>query len=225
MPDERLRDALVHERARAQAAVGALERRHGTISFTGRPFTAAQLTTHVRSEAALHRWDLVGDDAVGDGLLAQPELTRHAVEILDTLPVLTETPRSRARLADVSGLRIVLRAPGEPDVVFVADTDDGTCELVTGGPCRGDVVLTCEPAARLLTLWGRWPGGARSASRRATRGTGRTPRPCSGPPCRLLRADRARRRPDAGCWSACGDALVRWWSPTCANRWPPCTGG
>jgi uncharacterized protein (TIGR03083 family) len=156
LPDVELRRALVAERSRAEAAVAALERRRETIRFTGREFSAGELTTHMRSEAILHRWDLVGSDRTGIELMAQPDLTRHAVTILNELP-LAESPRARARTAQVSGLCIVLRVPGEPDVVFLADPDDGRFEI-SASPPAPDVVMTMDAAARLLTIWGRWPG-------------------------------------------------------------------
>ena len=65
------------------------------IDFTGTAITVEELTTHSRSEATLHRWDLVGDDALADELLAAPDA-------LD-----------------------------------------------------GDLVITTDPANRLLVLWGR----------------------------------------------------------------------
>lgn len=46
--------------------------------WSGRQMPIAAFLTHARSEYALHRWDLVGDDDIGSDLLAQPELTDHA---------------------------------------------------------------------------------------------------------------------------------------------------
>ncbi len=125
------------------------------FEFTGRRFTATQLETHARSEAALHRWDLVGDDAPGDVLLAQPELTRHAVDVLNTLPVLTETPAARTARAGLTDICVVLRSPGQPDVVLVARADTARFELADFGPFDGDAAVTTDPVNRLLTIWGR----------------------------------------------------------------------
>jgi hypothetical protein len=36
------------------------------IAFTGTRATVAEFETHGRSEAAIHRWDLVGDDDIGE---------------------------------------------------------------------------------------------------------------------------------------------------------------
>jgi len=122
LPDEQLRRAMVDESRRKVAATKALHAGgpEATFDFTGRPFTAATLEMHGRSEAAIHRWDLVGDDVESAVLLAQPELTRHAVEVLNTLPILAEAPTARTSQAHASELRIVLRSPARPDVVLTA---------------------------------------------------------------------------------------------------------
>src|SRR6478752_8329638 len=65
MPDEHLRQELIHESRRKLAAVQELSDRGpvATYQFTGRPFSAALAYTHGgRSEAALHRCDIAGDD-------------------------------------------------------------------------------------------------------------------------------------------------------------------
>jgi hypothetical protein len=163
MDDERLRQAMVEQSRRKVAATAALaaEGPQATFPFTGRAFTAALLERHSRSEAAIHRWDLVGDDEEGEQLLAQPELTRHAVEILNTLPVLGEAPTARVRDAGIVELRIVLRAPGHPDVVLAARAGEAQFEMSDALPAEADAVVNTDAANRLLTLWGR-----RSARRR-----------------------------------------------------------
>ena len=79
---------------------------------------AAQIVMHSRSEAAIHRWDVAGSDAVSDELLSQPELTDHAVGVLNAMPILNESSQRRARHSDGIPLSIVLRAEGRPDVVL-----------------------------------------------------------------------------------------------------------
>ncbi|MHB8191592.1 MAG: maleylpyruvate isomerase N-terminal domain-containing protein, partial [Ferrimicrobium sp.] len=49
------------------------------VPWTGRQMVVATFVTHLRSELAIHRFDLVGDDETGTKLLGQPELTDHAV--------------------------------------------------------------------------------------------------------------------------------------------------
>jgi hypothetical protein len=89
-------------------------------------------------------------------LLSAPELTRHAVEILNTLPILCEAPLSRARVAQVRKLRIVLRSPDQPDVVMDINPDSALFELAdTDQPADGDAFVETDPAHRLLSIWGR----------------------------------------------------------------------
>ncbi len=78
---------LVVEAIRLSTAIDALDvgGTPRTVPFAGRRLGADELAMHGRSEAALHRWDLAGDDDVSAELLAQPELTAHAVEVLNTM--------------------------------------------------------------------------------------------------------------------------------------------
>jgi hypothetical protein len=158
MPDEQLRHQMVDQAGRKMAALQELAARgpDATYQFTGRPFTAALAQTHARSEAAIHRWDIAGDDETSMELLAAPELTSHAVEILNTLPILCEAPFSRARVAHIQELRIVLRSPAQPDVVMDIDPDGARFELAEiSQPADGDAVVETDPAHRLLSIWGR----------------------------------------------------------------------
>jgi uncharacterized protein (TIGR03083 family) len=164
LPEEQLRQELVMQAGRKIAAVQALADRgpEAVYQFTGRPFTAALAQTHSRSEAAIHRWDIVGDDETGMELLAAPDLTRHAVEILNTLPILYEAPLSRARVAQIDRLRIVMRSPAHPDVVM--DIIPGSARFELGEinqPAEGDAVVETDPAHRLLSIWGRRAPGHR----------------------------------------------------------------
>lgn len=157
LADDQLRHALVDQTRRKVAATRALAAQgaNATFVFTGRSFTAAQMETHSRSEAALHRWDLVGEDAQGDAMLAQPELTRHAVDVLNTMPVLAEAPGARADVGGLFHTRVVLRSPDQSDVVLIADTNGARFELIAGGPADGDAVVATDAVNRFLTLWGR----------------------------------------------------------------------
>ena len=126
------------------------------FDFNGTPFTSAQMTVHFESELAVHRWDLVGDDAVGDRLLSNPAFTRHAVFLLDALPMLAEAPGHRVAGTDLRGTTVVLRTPGQPDVALQVDAD-GAARFVHGedGSIDGQCVVTTDGANRLLTMWGR----------------------------------------------------------------------
>src|SRR6266852_1660922 len=160
MHDEELRAALMREAGRFETAVTALAQQgvHVTIAFATTRFTAAQLATHQRSEAAIHRWDLVGTDETGDALLAQRDLTQHGVTVLNRLQtVLQESPTPRLQQAGVSAIRIVLRSPGHPDVVLKAAAGEGIFEISDHAPLEGGALVTTDAAQRLLIIWGRRP--------------------------------------------------------------------
>jgi hypothetical protein len=154
--------ALAEQSRRKIAALEVLAGRgdRAAVAFTGTTMTATQFQTHARSEAALHRWDLVGDDSVSDRLLSQPELTRHAVNVLNAMPVLDESARIRQSPAP---RRIVLTSSGQPDVVIEAGSAGARFALVEvevedadgDGPAKGDIRLATDAANRLLVLWGR----------------------------------------------------------------------
>jgi uncharacterized protein (TIGR03083 family) len=156
MDDDALRTALRSQSGRLIGAVMRLAEGgdDATVTFAGRASNAAALTLHGRSEAALHRWDLVGTDATSRELLAQPELTAHAVvvlnEMLDGSP---ECVARRARRAGVNDLHARLASPGEPDVVMVADEQGARLWLAE--PDGADPSAVTDPATRLLMLWGR----------------------------------------------------------------------
>lgn len=155
LADDELRDRLFVEALRLNAAIDAM-RVAGpscTVAFSGRQLTAADLDLHGRSEAALHRWDLVGSDQVSTDLLAQPELTRHAVTVLnEMLDGSGESPRARAADRGVTDLRAAIAAPGQPDVVLVVDEEGARLEL--HDPVATPALRT-DAATRLLALWGR----------------------------------------------------------------------
>lgn len=127
------------------------------FEFNGALFSAAQMTVHLDSELAIHRWDLVGDDVIGQKLLATPAFTRHAVFLLNTLPMLAEAATNRVTDTDLRATTVVLRTPGQPDVALHVDAD-GQARFVHGeseGGIDGQFVVTTDGANRLLTLWGR----------------------------------------------------------------------
>jgi uncharacterized protein (TIGR03083 family) len=155
IPDDELRDRLVREALRLGAAVETLSAAGpgASVPFAGRNLGAAELSMHGRSEAALHRWDLAGDDAIGVELLSQPELTVHATSVLSSM--LDGSPESVALRADASRIRsarMTFASPGEADVVFVRDERGARLEMAD--PCI-QPTATADPATRLLALWGR----------------------------------------------------------------------
>jgi hypothetical protein len=63
------------------------EQPEAELTWTGRTVKIAGFPTHLRSEDALHRWDLVGDDETSYELLSQQDLLVHAVNFIG-LPLL-----------------------------------------------------------------------------------------------------------------------------------------
>lgn len=157
LPDDELRAAWSRESQRKTEAVAALAALgpDATFEFTGATLTAAQIATHSRSEAAIHRWDIAGEDSLSTSLLSQPELTAHAVMVLNAMPVLLESSRERMKRVSRNPLSIVLRSPDQPDVVLVADSEGSARFELAQQAADGDAVVEVDAAARLLTIWGR----------------------------------------------------------------------
>ena len=156
MDDRQLRSLLFEQVERAKRARDRLSAQtEGVVLFTGRPMHAAEFVTHSRSERALHRWDIVGRDEVGWDMLAQPELTVHAIAILTEMPVLAETFENRLRTAKhpFEDFLIVLRSEPYDDVIV--SRVNGVLDVRTESLHDRRVDAFLEPAARLLALWGR----------------------------------------------------------------------
>jgi Mycothiol maleylpyruvate isomerase N-terminal domain len=140
------------EAARASAITDlALERRpDARLLWTNRTVAISGFPTHMRSEDALHRWDLVGDDDTSNELLGQQDLLVHAVTFIGQ-PLL-----SRGRAAGATQEPFVgrVRSPGRDDLVV--DARNGEVHLAVG-PQEGPSDIEGDPAARLLLLWGRKP--------------------------------------------------------------------
>jgi hypothetical protein len=155
MVDDELRGRLLVEAIRLNTAIEALGDTDPapTVFFSGRNVSAAELTMHGRSEAALHRWDLAGDDETSNELLAQPELTAHAVAVLNTMVAGSgESVTARTTAAAITELRANFGSSGHLDVVLVVDRHGARLELAEP---RGPWTATADPATRLLALWGR----------------------------------------------------------------------
>jgi Mycothiol maleylpyruvate isomerase N-terminal domain/MDMPI C-terminal domain len=156
MVDTDVREALAKMVDRAFTAVGAQAEKGVTVEFFERLWTADEFGMHTGNEFAVHRWDLIGDDELGDTFLSPLPVTESAVTTLNTLPVLEEAPTARARRGRLADARVVLRSQGQPDIVLTV-APDGGARLEIGGdePLTGDVVVSTDAVNRLLTLWGR----------------------------------------------------------------------
>src|SRR5437764_683522 len=118
MSDGDLREALEVHTAELQRLLDAASAMgpDAVVPWVNREVPVGFFAMHVRSEASIHRWDLVGDDDVSADLLSRPELTTHAVTALGPLLLL----RGAASPLDGTPFEIRLRSAGQPDVVLRA---------------------------------------------------------------------------------------------------------
>lgn len=121
------------------------------IAWTGRQMPVAKFAPHLASEFAIHRWDLAGD--LGDDLLARPGLLEHAIGVLGPLLLRRGADRDPSPQRDFA---VRLRSDGQPDVRVSVEAGDAVISLCDN---QGDDEpwLECDPAARLLVVWGRRP--------------------------------------------------------------------
>ena len=155
MDDPTLRRHFFEQVERSKQARQRLARdADDAVLFTGRAMTAAEFVTHSRSERAIHRWDIVGRDEIGWEMLAQPDLTLHALKILTDMTVLPETLDNRLRVAGRSG-DFEVRLRSEPHDDVVVSYSGGSLAVRSEPPGDGRVDARLDPAARLLALWGR----------------------------------------------------------------------
>jgi hypothetical protein len=122
------------------------------LRWTNRQVHAAGFLKHSRSECAVHRWDLAGDDEVSNKLLSQQELLEHVVTFVGPLPM---TARGMVTGAGTGRpLRARIRATGQPDLLVVVYRGQPQVYLAEA---EGEALIEGDPAARLLFLWGRRP--------------------------------------------------------------------
>jgi hypothetical protein len=151
--DPELRIRLEAEEARARAVIAQVVEHEpeAIVPWTGRQMMVAKFVPHLRSEFALHRWDIIGDDEVSAELLGQAELTEHAVTVLGQILMARGKAHDPCPGAD---FRVRLRAPGARDLLVVVESDVAQLELVDKED-EPDVEL--DAAARTLVIWGRRP--------------------------------------------------------------------
>jgi len=154
LDDSTLRQRLeVEERAVRQALDRALTLDpDAVIPWTGRHMVVANFIPHLRNEFALHRWDIVGDDPVSYELLAQAELTEHAISVLGRLLLVRGIEHDPGHGADFD---VRLWSAGAPDVRLRMVGGSGALELGDNEISEADVEL--DAAARTLVIWGRRP--------------------------------------------------------------------
>jgi hypothetical protein len=122
------------------------------IPWTGRQMAVAKFIPHMRNEHALHRWDVVGDDAVSPNLLSELSLVQHSVGVLGA--ILLVAGRQHDPDPD-TGFRVRLRSAGQPDLLVIVE--DGEATLAWAQDEREDPSVELDAAARQLFIWGRRP--------------------------------------------------------------------
>ncbi|GAA1248398.1 hypothetical protein GCM10009665_44080 [Kitasatospora nipponensis] len=151
LPATALMAAIAEGEQRMRRSLGELldKEEDPVLRWTGRQVHAAGFLKHSRSECAVHRWDIGGDDALGDRLLSQQELLEHVVSFIGPLPM---TARGMATGAGTGRpFQARLRSPGQPDLVV--RVHDGP-QFALAEP-EGEALIEGDAAARLLFLWGR----------------------------------------------------------------------
>ena len=149
----RLVDSLAAGELRMRRCIGELleQQEDPVIRWTGRQVHAAGFLKHSRSECAVHRWDVGGDDEEGDALLAQPELLEHVVNFIGPTPMTARGLATGAGTGRPFAARV--RAPGRPDLLVRVHRHTGP-RLTLAEP-EGEALIEGDAAARLLFLWGR----------------------------------------------------------------------
>jgi uncharacterized protein (TIGR03083 family) len=159
--DALVEQLVVENKRKLRAFAALVTEPDPSIAFTGTRVEADRLGTHSRSEASIHRWDLVGDDNTSRALLAQPDLTAHAAWVLDAMPVLDESTASIAKRLEATGrdtAAFVFRSDGHDDVTLLIQGGAARYAVAKDAP-HADVVVSTRADHRLLMLWGRRPQG------------------------------------------------------------------
>ena len=153
MDDPALRQRLDTEQQQMRSLIDQVLALHldAVIPWTGRQMPVAKFAPHMASEFAIHRWDLAGD--VGDDLLDRPGLLEHAIGVLGPLLLRRGADRDPSPQRDFA---VRLRCDGQPDVRVSVKAGDAIITLHDnqGGD---EPWMECDPAARLLVIWGRRP--------------------------------------------------------------------
>ena len=120
--------------------------------WTGRVMRVDAFLYHLRTECAIHRWDMTGDDDVSLHLLTEPDLFVHSVTSVGAKPLCArglalDALRGRPLTARV-------RSDTQPDLLIHAENAIPAFDLTAP---VGDALIEGDQAARTLLLWGRKP--------------------------------------------------------------------
>lgn len=134
------------------------------LRWTGRRMRVDSFLSHLRSECAVHRWDMYGDDETSMKLLQQYDLFQHAVTAIGPKPLCARGIGKYG--SELSGLSARLRTDGLPDLRIEVAGSLPSMDLVDPA---GEPTISGDQSARLLLLWGRSPT---PATRLEATGTG-----------------------------------------------------
>jgi hypothetical protein len=140
------------ERMRAEIRAVLEEQPDAVLWWTGRWMRVDAFLSHLRSECAIHRWDMCGDDDTSARLLGQFDLFKHAVTAIGAGPLCARGITAHG--SALAGLSARLRSDGHPDLLI--EVADRTPALDLVAP-SDEATITGDQAARLLLLWGRNP--------------------------------------------------------------------
>jgi hypothetical protein len=140
------------ETMRSRIAVVLDQDLDAALAWTGREMRVDAFPTHLRSECAIHRRDMVGDDETSGTLLGEFALLKHAVTAIGAGPICARGIASGA--TDGPSLVARIRSPDLDDLVVT--TTPGSAHLGFADQ-EGAAAIECDEAARLLLFWGRDP--------------------------------------------------------------------
>lgn len=154
LDDPELRQRLEVEEEKMRSVIGQVldQEPDAVIPWTGRQMPVAKFVPHMRNEFTVHRWDFAGDDEIGRRLLAQPELTEHAVTVLGRMLMLRGAQRDPEPDQDFA---VRLRADGTRDVRVVVESGQAGLQLADDD--TDEPYAEVDAAARTLIIWGRRP--------------------------------------------------------------------
>lgn len=139
------------ERMRAEIAAVLSDDPDAVLAWTGRQMPLDAFLTHLRSECAIHRWDLLGDDDTSWELLGQFELLEHAFTAIGAGPM---TARGVAEdPVECTPFVARLRSDGYPDLLISTHPKIRVEEVQP----ESDATISTDQPARLLLAWGRTP--------------------------------------------------------------------
>ena len=149
-----LLERLDVEEARMRRVVAAVLDRDAdaVIPWTGREMAVAKFVPHLRNEHALHRWDVIGDDARSEQLLGGDDLVDHSIGELGQ--ILLAAGRRHDPDPDTD-FRVRLHSAGRRDVRVLVEA--GTATLTWADDDADEPRVDMDPAARHVVIWGRRP--------------------------------------------------------------------